>query len=240
MLLLVLALTAQSPAPAGALIEERPKVLVLDFKDDGVGAAEVSIIHDSLTAHLSKDTRVVVVSSEDMRRTLDVEAQKRAAGCTEGDASCLAEIAGALGTRFLVYGNAGKLGELVVVNISLYDADKQTSVGRETVEAPRVEALLDPLRAASDRLLTPLVGAPPAGPSPMFWGGAVVGVLGLGGVVTGVAIGLANENAVNEKPDFVDKQSAKDAAVSGWTVAAVSGGAFALGAVLAVAGLALE
>jgi TolB-like protein len=231
-----LALAAAQPAfaddGAPANIEHKPKLLVLDFRDDGVGPNIVRIVHDTLAAHVSRDDRLEVVSSEDMRRALDVESQKRALGCDEE--SCLAEIAEALGAQLTIYGTVGKLGELVIVNVSLYDARASRSVGRETIESRSLEGLPAALRAAGDRLVARLPGfapqAPPpsAFPGPLFLTGTVVGGAGL---LTGAAAGLVallSAAAVAERPTFQEKTEAKTAqdvatnvAVAGFVAAAV-------------------
>lgn len=56
-------------------------------------------------------------------------------GC--GDSSCLAEIAGAMGAEFVVFGDVGKLGETFVINLNLFDNNAvRPSVGRSCA-APR-------------------------------------------------------------------------------------------------------
>lgn len=209
----LLALFLAAADPTGAVVVEKEKLLVLDFRDDGVGESNVRVMHDSLAAHLSKDTRIDVLSSEDLRRALDVEGQKRALGCA-GDESCLAEIAGALGARFLVYGTAGKLGGLVVVNVSLYDAEAQRSVGRETVEADELDALLPRLREAGDRLVGKLHGSGPAPSSGdlrdvLLWSGVGLGAAGLVTGVTALVVAGLSAGAIADKPTFADKTDAK-------------------------------
>ena len=188
------------------------KLLVLDFRDDGVGDSAVRIIRDSLATHLSNDQRLEVLSTEDMQRALDVEAQKSAMGCS-ADESCLAEIAGALGARLLFYGTVGKLGALYVVNVSLYDAVEQRSVGKETIEDAELSALLPGVRGAADHLVGRRFGEAPveasSGPNTLLLAGA--GVAGLGVVVAavgGVVAGLAASD-VAAKGTFNDKTAAK-------------------------------
>jgi TolB-like protein len=232
MLALVLLLATAPAEPAAA---EKPKLLVLDFRDDGVGANVARVVHDTLTSHVSKNEKLDVISSEDMRRALDVEASKVAmGGCS--DESCLAEIAGALGAQLTLYGTVGKLGELVLVNISLYDARENRSVGRETIESKNLEELPGAVRAAADRLIARIPGlAPPSSswaPGVVFWSGAGVGVAGLVAGVAGLVVGLANTNAVKEAPTFDEKSSAARARDAGFGVAVA-------GAVVGALGLAL-
>lgn len=226
-------------APASAAEAERPKLLVLDFRDDGVGASAVRIIHDTLAAHVSKDARLDVISSEDVRRAVERDASRREANCD--DESCLAEIAEALGAQLTLYGNAGKLGDLVVVTVSLYDASAGRSVGRENVEVSSLEALPPALRAAGDRLIARLaLTEPPSGsPDPLFVAGAVTSGVGMATAIVGTAIWLPNIQAVQDETSFERKTSAKQAqdtggllAIGGTIVAVVGLGMVAAALVL--------
>ena len=248
-LVLAVALTAAAPvapAPAppaaAAVVEAKPKVLVLDFRDDGVGENAVRIIRDTLVAHVSQDDRLEVISSEDMRRALDVDAQKRAVGACS-DEGCLAEIAGALGAELTLYGTAGKLGDLVVVNVSLFDARASKSVGRETVEVKSLEQLPPALRAAGDKLIAKLprlahkeVNSEP-GLSVLGWSG--IGALGVGlvgGAVFGV-VAAANNPSPTDGRTFPEKQSAVGTRNVSTGLAMAGGALAAAGAGLLLVGL---
>lgn len=243
MIALVLSMALQAPAPAGAVVEAKPKVLVLDFRDDGVGPNVVRVIHDTLVSHVSKDHRVDVISSEDVRQALAREAERREiTDCS--DESCLAEIAEALGAQLTLYGTAGRLGELVIVNVNLYDARAARSVGRETIEVGALEQLPDPLRVAGDRLIAKLglAGAKQTAhaftPGPIFWTGVGVGAVGLMGGALGAAVWLVNRDAfrlpVNDT--FEEKQAAKQTEDVGFGGMLLGAGVLAVGgAVLGVA-----
>jgi hypothetical protein len=120
-------------------------------------------------------------------------------GCDE--ASCLAELAGAMGARLVVFGDANKLGTVTILTLSLFDSSKTQSVGRVSVQAATIEelpaklppAVRDLVREAlqSENIaVAPGVGAPAVddtAKSPMagVWtwglvaGGAVIGIGGL-------------------------------------------------------------
>src|SRR6185437_9656523 len=163
MLALALALaTAAAPAPA-----PKPRVLVMDFRNDGVDAKVVAIIRDALTAHLAKLGSVDVMSTEDVRRQVDIDQQKSAAlGCSLE--SCMAEVANALGADYILFGNIGTLGGLFEGNMSLLDAKKSASIGRETIEVHSIEELPSSVRDAGDRLISviPGVGTTSTAPAP--------------------------------------------------------------------------
>lgn len=155
MLLFALALAAQlaeppsSPEKGGGAI----KLLVMDLAgEDGVDAGTLSTLTGIISAELADYRAIDVMANADVRRMLELEGQKQSVGC--GDASCLAEIAGAMGARLVVFGSAGKLGETLVVHLNLYDSVKAQSVGRQFVEAKDVAALPGLLRPKLRALLT--------------------------------------------------------------------------------------
>lgn len=237
---------ATTPAPAvtaaPAVVNEKPKILVLDFRDDGVGTSAVRIIHDTLVSHVSKDARLDVLSSEDVRRAVTREAERReTANCDEE--GCIAEIAEALGAQLTIYGTAGKLGDLVVVNVNLYDARAARSVGRETIEIDSLEALPAPLRRAGDKLIAQLFGETVnEGPAfgPLFWTGTAVAGAGLIATVIGGAVFGGGIGAVEDAVSFTDKTRAKEAQDIGLNTAVAGVAAFVVGATTAGIALAIE
>ena len=165
---------------------------------------------------LGRHKALSVVSSEDVRRVVELEADKQAMGCSD-DASCLAEVAGALGARYVVYGQVGRLGASLVLTLNLFDPQNGAAVGRVAARAATVEALADQLDPAVDQLVAPVAttaakvlvldlrppgyspdgattttteAAPGGGPSvAMLAGGA--GVAGVGALVGGAGVALA-------------------------------------------------
>lgn len=69
-----------------------------------------------------------VVGIDEIKTALDFEKQKQLAGC-EGD-SCLAEISGALGVRYLVHGRLDRFGKSSLLNGFVFDSRNAKSVLR--------------------------------------------------------------------------------------------------------------
>ena len=65
------------------------------------------------------------------------------------------EIAGALGAGLVIFGDVGQLGELLVVNLGLFNVDAAQSEGRVTIEAPSLESFPGQLKPKAWDLLTP-------------------------------------------------------------------------------------
>src|SRR6185437_4701742 len=78
---------APAPQPTAPT---RTRVLVLDVKSKDLSASEIETLTSLITAHLSRYQQLDVMSSVDIKRLVDLEAQKQSAGC-DAD-SCLSEI----------------------------------------------------------------------------------------------------------------------------------------------------
>jgi hypothetical protein len=231
-----------APAPANTVVAQKPRLLLLDFKDDGVGENAVHIIHDSLASHLSEDARLEVISTEDMRRALDMDAQKRAISNCSDDA-CQAEIAEALGAQLTMFGTAGKLGDLVVVNVSLYDARQAKSLGRKTIEVRALDELPPKMREAGDELVAKVPGLATAAAASLpllTYGGGVIAGAGL--VVAGVCglVWLVDLAAVKKDAAFADKKRDQEAADDFAAAAVVGLGVAVVGGAIMGAGVLVE
>ena len=82
------------------------------------------------------------------------ERQAELLGCSEGN--CLVELGQALGSRFIVSGRLDKLGANVVVVASVFDAQRNTVIGREREEFDQPDALSASAKKLAERLLIAL------------------------------------------------------------------------------------
>src|SRR4051812_46475428 len=117
-------LAAAAPSPSAA--PQTLKVLVLDLRVDAAPESTARVIRDEIAVSLGHDVRLDVLSTEDLRRVVDIDAQKRAAGCNEE--SCLAELGAALGARFIVHGALSVLGSTTIVHLNLFDTQSGRAV----------------------------------------------------------------------------------------------------------------
>ena len=95
-------------APEGVTRLLRIAVYDLDISDD-VPERTARVFLDSLAIELRKLRAVDVVTMEEIRTMIDVEAQRQLTGCDQQ--SCLAEIADALGADVILSGSIAKVGE---------------------------------------------------------------------------------------------------------------------------------
>jgi len=107
------------PAPPAAPERETFKLLRIAIYDLDLGGLDErvgQIYMDSLAIELRKLRAVDVVTMDDIRTMLGVEADKQMLGCDDGD-SCLAEIADALGADVILSGSIATVGEERVVGL---------------------------------------------------------------------------------------------------------------------------
>lgn len=242
--------TQPPPTPAK---NERVKILVMDIAAAGLDAATVENITGLSAVILADDRRLDVLSGADVKQMAALEGEKQALGCTN-DASCLAEVAGAMGAGLIVYGNGGKLGTLLNLNLNLFDAAQARSVGRVAIQAKSLEELPEKLRPALQQLVATAIGAPEgavaAAPPPssggsivpvaMIGGGAVVAALGVGTFIVGAlpASTIAGaEEAYRENPNRESLALAAQTRAD-WYDNGAAPALLVTGGVLAMAGLA--
>jgi hypothetical protein len=230
------------------------RALVMDLKSNGVENDTVETIAGLIAVTLSQNPRLDVLSGADVRQLIALEGEKQSLGCAD-DSSCLADVAGAMGAQLIVFGNAGRLGTLLNINLNLFDATEARSVGRVAVQAKNLEELPERLRPALDQLMAKALAnapgapvitqAPPSsGPGVVPWlvvgGGAVsttLGVVGLvlaGGNAAAVSAGAQGDfaNPVKRAQVLKAAQDAQAAYANGTVT-----GEFAGGLALTVVGL---
>jgi len=161
-----------------------------------------------------------------VRRAVDVEQQKQMAGC--GDSSCLLNLAGAFGARYIVYGNLALIGKTYIVQLTLYDADKTNVVNRSKETTQNIDELSKKIDGAVDRLFAletknsePLadehgsilpLALTGTGAAITLLGGAALafGVGGLGGHAEKLETLSAAENAFRNASTDAERNSARE------------------------------
>ncbi|MBK7861470.1 MAG: hypothetical protein IPJ65_23215 [Archangiaceae bacterium] len=153
-LTLLLAVVA-AQADGGLPAPEETTVLVRRL-DANEGASDLVPGLSSLMTERVKSANVKfkVYSQADLERVISIERQQQLIGCA--DESCLTELAGALGARFIVSGRLDRFGDRYVLVAGLYDSNSpSTSVQsrREVTDPGRLPAALDEV---ADDVLAPL------------------------------------------------------------------------------------
>lgn len=179
--------SVDTPAEAAAPAAEKPQLIVLELEAIGVDEDQVRVITGRIADVLDREQSFVTLTSTDLAQLLDVAAERQTLGC-DTDA-CIAELAAAYGARYVVYGRVAKVGELMLMQLSLFDSEAAKPVSRREIEGKSLRALLDATAGASKDLVIPLlpgydarIGAADAGdgwaPGALFWVGGGVGAAG--------------------------------------------------------------
>ncbi|HEY4221201.1 MAG TPA: hypothetical protein VGO62_07655, partial [Myxococcota bacterium] len=118
-----IALVAASARAEETAAAKRPmRIAVYDLSAPGIEPRTAHLFVDSLLTELRKLQKTSVVSLDEVRALLDVEAQKQVAGCS--DSSCLAEIAEALGADVLIVGGFARVDDRTALSLKRIDARK--------------------------------------------------------------------------------------------------------------------
>ncbi len=140
-------------AEVSAVATERTQsVAVLELKATGLDTNVAKNLTEILTAEAGKIPGYKVIGQSEIKDMVGFEIEKQQMGCD--DASCYAQLGGALGVDLLVTGSVGTVGETFVVNARLIDITKAQTKNRvaESI-AGRVELLPDHMRIVAWRLL---------------------------------------------------------------------------------------
>lgn len=179
--ILCAALVCAHAARAEPVDEAPVPLLVMDLTSEDLDEQQLTTIAGLIAAELNQRPGLRVLTTDDMRDLLSLEESRQLAGCD--DNSCMTELAGALGARYVVFGQAGALGDLLVVNLKLLDTQRAETVGRAAAQARNLDELPRVLRPALDTLVGDLVGARPLPVGPLVTVAAGAGAVVLGAIV---------------------------------------------------------
>jgi hypothetical protein len=253
-LLVTLALTSApappAPAPPAPLAPAaepavRTRIVVLDL--EAVGAVDQGTARsiDPLILGGASIPAAEVLAQSELKKLAEVEAGKAEMGCD--DSSCLAELAGAMGARFVLFGTVSKLGDATTVSISMFDS-RSSTVARDSVAVrdlaelsiqlpPRVRALVEQRLGLAPS--APLAAAPVAeeGPSALFMGGVVVTAIGGAALVAGGSYAAINEASIQDPATgAATKRTAQEDGAVGLGLASIGALVTGVGIVLIMLG----
>jgi hypothetical protein len=173
---LAVLVAASSPAV------KKPKVAVLNVEARGLEADKVPLLTEVLSTELGKSGDLDVIAGRDIEAILGFEAQKQLLGCDE--ASCVAELGGALGADELVVGQVGKIGETFVVNVKLIDVKEMKTTHRVSLTTGTdLDSMLSGMRRAAQDIVEARTGGKFLGigavPAAFFGGGLLATAAGV-------------------------------------------------------------
>jgi hypothetical protein len=134
------------------------RALVMELRPVGKVPAHVPPLATKLLLAKLDDVKgLKTVSPEDLQLLLSVEKQKDALGCD--DVKCMAEIGGALGTDYVIYGQIGIVGSQYSLNLTAIDSKKNVAAARVSVlVAANEDALMQSVPGAVASLLAKIAG----------------------------------------------------------------------------------
>ncbi|MEM6730348.1 MAG: hypothetical protein AAF658_02260, partial [Myxococcota bacterium] len=108
--------------------EAEESIALLPLRGPGLPESVTSVLDELLIVSMDERSPHRIVSMADINALLDHEQLKDALGCD--DVTCATEIGGALGVDFIVTGQAGILGDTLVVTLHQVRVADQTSESR--------------------------------------------------------------------------------------------------------------
>jgi hypothetical protein len=204
---------------------------------------EGALLTSLVATAAAKDARVDVLTAGDLRKAVDVEAEKSLVGCNAS--SCLAEVAAAMDAAAVLHGSIGALGDDVILNLNLFDSNTATAVGRARAKGKTVSQIGDAVDGAMVEVLKnvpavkdgkrvrvlvldlDVVGSPspppPEKPMPLL-SGVGVGVAALGAIGVVVAAGceqivIEANTTLSNKPTTTVAQAQRAESDRGYAIA---------------------
>lgn len=147
-----LLVTVSLLAPGAQAADDRPQVLILDLQQGTEAPANTArTLTDLLTIEASNHPGLRVLSGADLRSLAELESERAVLGCE--DSSCLAELAGAIGARFVISGRVSKLGGLWLLQLSLFDAIAAEAISRVALKSSALEGFVEEIPTGVKKLL---------------------------------------------------------------------------------------
>lgn len=176
----VAVLLATLASSAGAV--EKPRLVILDLTSaGGVEPALAKSLTEALSVEAQRTGFFTVTTQGEVSSLLGLERQKQLLGCADDGSSCVGELAGALGAKFLMTGSVARFGaDAFQLSLQLQDTEKSATVGRATRIARDLPALLAlmPWTFAEAANTPPPPEPSRAGPIALMVSGGVVAVAG--------------------------------------------------------------
>jgi len=127
---MVSALLALLLHAAPATPTEKPKLVVLALSAaGGLEEQTAAAFTEAVSTELAKAGYFSVVSKKDLETLIGLERQRTLLGCSE-ESTCLTELAGALGARFVLSGSVARLGPSYQLSLQVMDTVRAQAVGR--------------------------------------------------------------------------------------------------------------
>jgi len=128
-----------------------PTLVVAPLQRVKTDAADARTLAEMIRVQVGQSTRYTLVTPEDMG-SIDEELKRQlAGGCDE--ASCIAQIGGALGAEYMITGNFSRLGSRYMLLLKLLNIEEVRAVNTAAIQARSLETIADLLEPRMAELL---------------------------------------------------------------------------------------
>lgn len=131
--------------------EQRTRVLVLDLLVEGDDLPNPRTLASLVAVELARDPGLDVLSGTDVDQLVAAQQAGMEIDCK--DTSCLTDLAGAFDVPYIVHGDVGEVGSVLVVHLDVFDAERVETVARTSVENTDRDELPAELKVAARKLL---------------------------------------------------------------------------------------
>ncbi|MEW5853339.1 MAG: hypothetical protein AB2A00_31455 [Myxococcota bacterium] len=130
-------------ARADAQEEKKAEIAIMPFDTRKVDTELTAALMDTFQIRFARASERNVIGQQDIASLVTFEQQKSLMGCDS--TSCLTEIGGALGVRYLVIGRFARVGNSIVITVKLMDVQRaQLRLSdQEVVASADEQALLE-------------------------------------------------------------------------------------------------
>lgn len=192
------------PLLLGLALTATPNLAAPGLQCAGVDPVVCDAYLEHFVANLT-NRGVKVVTKNDTAQVLGIERQKQLLGCSDGDSSCLTELAGALGVGALLSGTVAKTESGFVSTLKVIDATSGSTKWAAATRVDTEKALFGFFEDQAGALAQTLAPGGSRGVSPVVkWIPAMVG--GVAAIVGGVLFAEAAAEAAVLRAQLADPQ----------------------------------
>lgn len=137
----------------------RTRVLVLDLLAEGSGLPNPRTLASLVAVELARDPGLDVLSGTDVDQLVSAAEAGMEIDCK--DTGCLTDLAGAFDVPFIVHGDIGLVGSVLIVHLDVFDAERLETVARTSVENHDRDRLPEEIKVAARKLLSEARAARP-------------------------------------------------------------------------------
>ncbi|MBK7863620.1 MAG: hypothetical protein IPJ65_34440 [Archangiaceae bacterium] len=163
-LLVALAASAPELKPASAVETSKPKLVILEVTaGGGIDPTVAEALGASITREVNLRGYFQATSIKELQTLLGIERQRQLLGCSDAAAqSCMAELADAIGARFVLSGSLTRLGDAFQLSLQTIDTTRAQPIGRSVRIARDPQVLTEQLPFAVAEATATTLPPPPS------------------------------------------------------------------------------